>query len=558
MLMLLLLYLCLVPSSGLGAPRLRRREMKEEDDEFLSDATHDFGARNDGPCSLVSVSIKLDNHPEQTSWTLSKLGGPIVASSGGTYDSELAGSGVTTLQTYTCLADGCYIFAISDTNGDGMCCSSGNGSFTVSAGGTVFASGGSFAFSESTDFCLGMPSEATTTTTKPEVRTTIKSEVPTTTANPQVMTTTKPEVTTTTVTIIGAGAAGLAASYTLAHHGLVDFVLLEASNDLGGRVQKDTTFTKGAYPLDLGASFVQYPSAIRRIVGRDDILASPPEVGSNFANYTWYDFLKDYIAPKDADRFHYGCRVNRVEYGSGDTVTTTCENGRTVVSQYAIVTVPLPILKERDIDFSPPLPTSMTVNHPGWMWGGFKIFIEFSIGFSSFCFPDIPSAQGQCLNLDGESLFWDVSAINIMLDNGNTIIAGYILGKPSDQFTSLANDDAIAQRVLELMDDRYNGRASQYYVNHMVVNWSKNPDVRGTLSSWGYDRPGTGNPSGAQNVQDKVWVAGEAFPVDGENGWVDAGIFSGDDAAKQILKLSDGIDDNTWFWDKVWQDLGRS
>ncbi len=102
------------------------------------------------PCTNVNVSITLDNYPEETSWTISS-GGTTYAS-GGTYGSQPDGS---TVSIDACLVDGCYDFTINDAYGDGICCSYGNGSYTVTdANGNVLASGGSFASSETTNFCL--------------------------------------------------------------------------------------------------------------------------------------------------------------------------------------------------------------------------------------------------------------------------------------------------------------------------------------------------------------------------------------------------------------------
>ena len=64
----------------------------------------------------------------------------------------------------------------------------------------------------------------------------------------------------------------------------------------------------------------------------------------------------------------------------------------------------------------------------------------------------------------------------------------------------------------------------------------------------GYDK------RGAQNVygSNKVFIAGEAFPVDGSNGWVDSGVFSGDDSATQIIELTQGIKVKPdLFWTRV-------
>ena len=109
------------------------------------------------PCSTacseneVVISITFDNYPEETSWSITNGGGATVAS-GGTYGSQADGS---TLTITECLADGCYDFTINDAYGDGICCSYGNGSYTVSSGGSTVASGGSFTSSETTNFCLG-------------------------------------------------------------------------------------------------------------------------------------------------------------------------------------------------------------------------------------------------------------------------------------------------------------------------------------------------------------------------------------------------------------------
>ncbi|WP_420571380.1 S8 family serine peptidase [Kordia sp.] len=116
-----------------------------------------------GPsCSNVSLSITFDNYPEETSWQITNSGGTVVAS-GGTYASQADGS--TLNIDVGCLDDGCYDFTINDTYGDGICCSFGNGSFTLTNNdtGATLASGGSFASSDTTNFCLTASSTTATT-----------------------------------------------------------------------------------------------------------------------------------------------------------------------------------------------------------------------------------------------------------------------------------------------------------------------------------------------------------------------------------------------------------
>jgi hypothetical protein len=102
------------------------------------------------PGTDVTLTLVLDNYPEETSWTLSQ-GGSTIAS-GGTYGSQPDGSTVT--ETFT-LAAGCYDFTINDAYGDGICCAYGNGSYTLTEGSTTLASGGSFTSTETKTFCVG-------------------------------------------------------------------------------------------------------------------------------------------------------------------------------------------------------------------------------------------------------------------------------------------------------------------------------------------------------------------------------------------------------------------
>ncbi|WP_040757327.1 immunoglobulin-like domain-containing protein [Winogradskyella psychrotolerans] len=105
-------------------------------------------------CSDVSLSITFDNYPEETAWSIRDASGSTVAS-GGTYGSQADGSTLTV--DVGCLEDGCYDFIITDVYGDGICCSYGNGSYSLtnSDSGVILVSGSSFTSSQTTNFCLG-------------------------------------------------------------------------------------------------------------------------------------------------------------------------------------------------------------------------------------------------------------------------------------------------------------------------------------------------------------------------------------------------------------------
>ena len=114
----------------------------------------DCGGSNCAPCpcpeSPLTLSITLDNYPEETSWSIMDVNNAIVAS-GGTYGTAADGS---TISETINLSTGDYTFTINDSYGDGICCTYGPGSYRlVDANGLIIASGGDFGTSESSLFC---------------------------------------------------------------------------------------------------------------------------------------------------------------------------------------------------------------------------------------------------------------------------------------------------------------------------------------------------------------------------------------------------------------------
>lgn len=101
----------------------------------------------------VDVSITFDDYPGEVSWSITDDGGQDVYLSG-LYTSLDAGSSIA---EHVCLVEGCYTFTINDSYGDGICCGTGAGSYTVTNPelGQI-ASGGDYSYGESTDFCVSL------------------------------------------------------------------------------------------------------------------------------------------------------------------------------------------------------------------------------------------------------------------------------------------------------------------------------------------------------------------------------------------------------------------
>ena len=100
----------------------------------------------------VTVNITTDQYASETTWDIVSSTGQTVAS-GGPYST---GNAPQTPVTTTLNTNECYFFTIYDSYGDGICCTYGNGSFTVTDGwGTVISSGGTFLTEDGEAFQTG-------------------------------------------------------------------------------------------------------------------------------------------------------------------------------------------------------------------------------------------------------------------------------------------------------------------------------------------------------------------------------------------------------------------
>jgi len=111
--------------------------------------TTDDAPSGDCYTSSVTLSLTFDNYPTETSWSLTNGSGATVASGNG-YSVKNA----TITEDFN-IENGDYTFTINDSYGDGICCSYGNGSYSLTdANSNVIVSGGNFGSSEATNFCI--------------------------------------------------------------------------------------------------------------------------------------------------------------------------------------------------------------------------------------------------------------------------------------------------------------------------------------------------------------------------------------------------------------------
>lgn len=89
---------------------------------------------------LIEVEILTDNYGYETTWQLSYANGGVIASGG---DPDYANNTLIT-ESYCVSAGACLKFEIWDSFGDGICCSYGNGYYSIRLNGEEVATGGNF------------------------------------------------------------------------------------------------------------------------------------------------------------------------------------------------------------------------------------------------------------------------------------------------------------------------------------------------------------------------------------------------------------------------------
>jgi len=329
------------------------------------------------------------------------------------------------------------------------------------------------------------------------------------------------------VIIIGAGAAGLTAGYLLQQQG-IPFQILEASSVYGGRMKRTTEFAN--FPIPLGAEWIHVePDILSEIVNDDSVSVDiattkyNPDVDyglyegerysieeidfdsdSKFINATWFDFYEQYIVPSVADQITYNQIVTAIDY-TADQIQITTAN-QTYTADKVIITVPVKLLQNGAITFTPPLPEDkQEAISQVRVWDGCKAFIEFSEKF-------YPAVVGFDITpeTDGQKLYYDAAYGQ---NSEQHILGLFAVGTGTRPYVELSDSELIAYMLNEL-DQLFDGQATPNYVKHIFQNWNAEPFANGAYvfdhENWRRVR------TLGKNVADRLFFAGTAY-TDGED-----------------------------------------
>lgn len=228
---------------------------------------------------------------------------------------------------------------------------------------------------------------------------------------------------------------------------------------------------------------------------------------------TFFDLIETQIANQVTDNILLNTVVSKIDY-SQSTILITDSNNNTFNADKVIITVPIPILKSADIQFTPALPDEKTAAFAKiGMDAGMKVFLKFSNKFFD-------------QNIIGGSVCAAYADDSIGKGQNDNILLAFIMGEQAEYLTSLGSDAAITSALIQELDIMYNGQASASFIASHVENWTTNPYVKGAYS---YSTIGMGDARkiASQALSEKLYFAGEAMNTNGHHQTVHGAVETG-------------------------------
>lgn len=240
---------------------------------------------------------------------------------------------------------------------------------------------------------------------------------------------------------------------------------------------------------------------------------------------TFFDLFGQHIIPLVEENVRLNSVVSQINY-KNDTITVTDKAGIVHNADKVIISVPITVLQDGDIDFSPSLPSEKTTAFGKiGMGAGMKVFLKFSEEFYDE-------------NILGGKICAAYANEKVGKVGNDNVLLAFVMGEQAEALTALGSDQAITQTLLEELDGMYSGQASRFFVDAHVHDWTSTPYVRGAYS---YSKVGIGNARtvAAQSVDDKLFFAGEAMNLNGHHQTVHGAAETGYNQVVKILKSAE-------------------
>lgn len=348
------------------------------------------------------------------------------------------------------------------------------------------------------------------------------------------------------VIIIGAGAAGLTAGYLLDRAG-IDYEILEASQDYGGRMKTNHTFTD--FPLPMGAEWLSTTNIdLSTIADTATVLKTistksyPPDetywlwdgsravqstlndfLDRKFVGSTWLGFFEKLVLPNIKEQITYRSPITAIDYSS-NRVAVISQDKR-YMADHVILTVPCSILQARHIAFTPRLPRwKQQAIDKATYWPGFKAFFEFGEHFYPAFVDYVVEPETA-----GHMSLYDAAYGQ---DSDHHIMGLFAVGEAAVHFSGHGPKE-LHDKIIAELDLIFDGQASKHYKQHIVQDWSSSPYALGAYIS---DYESSDRIYDLQQpVSQKLYFAGDGYTNGYDWGNVHNAITSAKDSVDLIL-----------------------
>ncbi|MCU0482642.1 MAG: FAD-dependent oxidoreductase [Anaerolineae bacterium] len=214
--------------------------------------------------------------------------------------------------------------------------------------------------------------------------------------------------------------------------------------------------------------------------------------------------------------------VTEIQYSAdGATITTQTD---TFTADKVVVTVPLGVLKQNKIAFSPTLPTDKqtAINRLG-MGALNKVYLLFSDVFWDEETPFFTVNDASVRFLD-----W----LNFYPITGKPILMAFYSGRNQADIEAM-DETAIIDEALAVLDNLFDG-VEEAYVDGIVTRWGKDPFAYGSYSSYAVGSVPDDREALARPLDGVLYFAGEATRTDHPS-TVHGAVMSGYAVADMIL-----------------------
>lgn len=400
------------------------------------------------------------------------------------------------------------------------------------------------------------------------------------------------------VIVIGAGAAGLYAGYILKSKG-INFSILEASANHGGRMGKSTSFAD--YPIDTGAQWMHgRNSIISDLVKSKNIRHTLDEAELSY----WFNNQIVQSLPKDPFIFEnenlpdisfldyahqsgltdeYNSIIEAIAGDQGASASTLSaywnskdeenwvsgdEDFKFKETYFDVIDkhIAQPVLSQISyncqivsIDYSGNQIVLKDSNQNTYLADKVIVTVPISIlKLNEIAFtPALPTKKTDAFSKFGmgpgmkvflkftnkfyEDVLYGGSICGAYADDtvgketSDNVMLAFIMGDQAANLHALGSDIAITNALLEELDIIYNGQASSSFISSSVYDYTAKPFIKG---AYGYSTIGMGDARkiAAEPINQKIYFAGEAMNTNGHHQTVHGAVESAYKAVIDILE----------------------